>query len=111
MMDTKMHLDRSRTGHHKKRKLNGSSFLHPNGSSPMSGGDYFQNVTTCLSPTTGSIIEDYGCTNIQIQDFRGRMNLPNKKDGAILSSNLQQFGFENLTLPPRYHRGTGSTTA
>ena len=111
MMDTKIHLDRSRTGHHKKRKLNGSSFLHPNGSTPISGGDYYQNVTTCLSPTSGSIIDDYGCTNIQIQDLRGRMNLASKIERANLPSTLQQIGFENLTLPPRYHRGTGSTTA
>ena len=88
MMDTKIHLDRSRTGHHKKRKLNGSSFLHPNGSTPISGGDYYQNVTTCLSPTSGSIIDDYGCTNIQIQDLRGRTNLANKIERANLPSTL-----------------------
>ena len=88
MMDTKIHLDRSRTGHHKKRKLNGSFILHPNGSTPISGGDYYQNVTTCLSPTSESIINDYGCKNIQIQDLRGRMNLPKKIERANLPSTL-----------------------
>ena len=66
-MDTRIHLDRSRTGQRKHRIYNGSSFLNPNVISPLSGGDYFNNITTVISPTSASAMDDdYGCTNIQI---------------------------------------------
>lgn len=65
-MDTRVHLDRSRTGQRKKRIENiGVSFLNPKVSTPLTFNDYLNNMTTVISPKSGTENDDYGgCTNI-----------------------------------------------
>ena len=114
IMDTRLHLDRSRSGQNKKRKFNGSTFINnANLSSPLSAEDYFHNITTAISPTSGSMIDDYGCTNIQIHDLRGSLNISQNKEIASLPINLMKLAKENLQLPPtlKFKRGNVPHTA